>query len=68
MGVEHLLLLLSHAVVSIFCDPMDCSTPGFPVLHYLLEFAQTHVHLVYDAIFDQKNKHNEINKEENVHM
>ena len=28
---------------------MDCSTPGFPVLHYLLEFAQTHVHWV-DAI------------------
>jgi len=27
------------------CDPMDYSTPGFPVLHYLLEFAQTHVHL-----------------------
>ena len=26
------------------CDPMDCSTPGFPVLHCLLEFAQTHVH------------------------
>ena len=25
------------------CDPMDCSTPGFPVLEYLLEFAQTHV-------------------------
>ena len=22
------------------CDPMDCSTPGFPVLHYFLEFAQ----------------------------
>ena len=22
---------------------MDCSTPGFPVLHYLLEFAQTHI-------------------------
>ena len=32
------------------CDPMDCSTPGFPVLHYLLEFAQTHVHWVSDAI------------------
>ena len=31
------------------CDPMDCSTPGFPVLHYLLEFAQTHVHWVIDA-------------------
>ena len=26
------------------CDPMDCSTPGFPDLHCLLEFAQTHVH------------------------
>ena len=33
-----------------FCDSMDCSTPGFPVLHYLLEFAQTHVHWVDDAI------------------
>ena len=29
---------------------MDCSTPGFPVLHYLPEFAQTHVHWVGDAI------------------
>ena len=26
------------------CDLMDCSTPGFPVLHYLPEFAQIHVH------------------------
>ena len=26
------------------CDPMDCSTPGFPVLHYLPEFAQVYVH------------------------
>ena len=26
------------------CNTMDCSMPGFPVLHYLLEFAQTHVH------------------------
>jgi len=32
------------------CDPMDCSMPGFPVLYYLLEFAQTHVHWVSDAI------------------
>ena len=31
-------------------DPKDCSTSGFPVLHYLLEFAQTHVHGVDDAI------------------
>ena len=34
----------------ILCDPMDCSTPGFPVLHHLLEFAQIHVHWVSDAI------------------
>ena len=26
------------------CEPMDCSIPGFPVLHYLLEFAQIHIH------------------------
>ena len=32
------------------CNPMDCSTPGFPVLHYLPELAQTHVHWVNDAI------------------
>ena len=31
-------------------NPMDCSTPGFPVLHQLLEFTQTHVHQVSDAI------------------
>ena len=29
---------------------MNCSTPGFPALHYLLEFAQTHVHRVSDAV------------------
>ena len=29
---------------------MDCSLPGFPVHHQLLEFAQTHVHLVWNAI------------------
>ena len=34
----------------ILCDPMDCNTTGFPVLHYLLEFAQTHVHWVDAAI------------------
>ena len=32
------------------CNPMDCSTPGFSVLQYLLEFAQTHVHWVSDTI------------------
>ena len=32
------------------CDPMDYSTPGFPVHHQLPELAQTHVHRVSDAI------------------
>ena len=32
------------------CDPMDCSMPGFPVLHYLHEFAQAHVRWVSDTI------------------
>ena len=32
------------------CDPMDCSIPGFPFLHFLPGFAQTHVHWVSDAI------------------
>ena len=29
---------------STLCDPMDCNTPDFPVLHHLPRFAQTHVH------------------------
>ena len=33
-----------------FCDPMNCSMPGLPVHHQLLEFTQTHVHWVCDAI------------------
>ena len=32
------------------CDPMNCSTPGLPVHHQLLEFTQTHIHRVSDAI------------------
>ena len=32
------------------CNPMDCSTPDFPVYHQLLEPTQTHVHWVGDAI------------------
>ena len=34
----------------IVCNPMDCSTPGFPVLHYLTEFTQNDIHWVDDAI------------------
>ena len=33
------------------CNPMDCSTPGSPVLQYLPEFPQIHVHWVGDAIW-----------------
>ena len=32
------------------CDPINCSLLGFPVLHYLPEFAQTHVRWISDAI------------------
>ena len=32
------------------CVPMDCSTPGFPVYHQLLELAQMHVHQVDDVV------------------
>ena len=36
--------------MSDFCDAMDCGTPGLPVLHYVAEFAQIHVHWVSAAI------------------
>ena len=32
------------------CDPMDCSTPSFPVYHQLPELTQTHIYHVGDAI------------------
>ena len=41
----------SLSIMSLtLCDPMDCSMPGFPVHHQLLELAQAHVHWVGDAI------------------
>ena len=43
------MVLLANLCPTL-CDPMDCSTPGFPVLHCLPEFAQIHVHCVSDAI------------------
>ena len=50
---QSLLKLLEQSLVTqlcpTLCDPMDCSMPGFPVLHYLPEFAQIHVHWVTDA-------------------
>ena len=48
------LYFAAVAVVELLCptpcDPMDCSTPGFPVLHHLPELAQTQAHWVSDAI------------------
>ena len=44
------LVQFSHQSCLTLCDPMDCSTPGFPVHHLLPELAQTHVHGVSEAI------------------
>ena len=38
-----LLSLVAQSCLTL-CNPMDCHTPGFPVLRYLPEFAQVHVH------------------------
>ena len=45
-----LLLLFSHSVCPTLCEPMDCSTPVFPLLHHIMELAQTRVLWVNDAI------------------
>ena len=53
---SHLCTWLSAQCSSVtqscptLCNPMDCSTPGFPVHHQLQELVQTHVHRVGDAI------------------
>ena len=44
-----LLSLVAQSCLTLY-DPMDCSMPGFPVHHQLLEFTQTHVHHAGDAI------------------
>ena len=43
------LTSVAHFCLTL-CDPMDCSTPSFPVHHELLELTQTHVHWVDDAL------------------
>ena len=51
---SHILEIIQFSSVAqpcpTLCSPMDCSTPGFPVHHQLLELAQTCVHQVSDAI------------------
>ena len=46
----YLVSLFNHCYCLTNCDPMKCSMSGFPVLHYLSEVAQTHVHWFSDAI------------------
>ena len=49
----HLLSVQFSSVTQLYptlCNPMDWSTPGFPVHHQLPELTQTHVHRVGDAI------------------
>ena len=48
LGVAHFSLVTQSCPT--LCDPRDCSSPGFPVVHRLLEVVQTHVHRVGDAI------------------
>ena len=49
-----LFVVLISSVQSLsliqLCNSMDCSMPGFPVLHQLPELTQTHVHWVCDAV------------------
>ena len=42
-GVKHQFSSVAQSYPTL-CDPTDCSTPGLPVHHQLLEFTQTHVH------------------------
>ena len=41
---------ISRSVCPTLCDPMNRSMPGLPVQHQLLEFTETHIHRVSDAI------------------
>ena len=49
-NIQDMLLLFTVQLCLTFHDPVDCSTAGFPVLHYLPEVAQTHVCWVDNAI------------------
>ena len=45
MELQHQFSSVAQSYLTL-CDPMDCSTPGFPVHHQLPELAQTHIHRV----------------------
>ena len=48
-NLEYCCCLVSKSC-PVLCDPIDCSTPGLPVPHYLPKFAQGHIHWISDAI------------------
>ena len=48
-GLHHQFSSLARSCPTL-CDSMNLSMPGLPVHHHLLEFTQTHVHRVSDAI------------------
>ena len=54
LGDEENRWEIGCCLVALSCptlfDPVDCSTPGFPVLHYLLKCAQTHISRISDVI------------------
>ena len=43
-GCTPMFCCLAAKSCPTLCNPMDCSMPGYPVIHHLPEFAQTHVH------------------------
>ena len=53
----YVYICMLDSVVPTLCYPMNCSTPDFPVLHCLPEFAKTHVYWVDDAIFISPSSH-----------
>ena len=54
VNIHQLVIHVQFRSVAQLCptlfNPMNCSMPGLPVYHHLLEFIQTHVHRVGDAI------------------
>ena len=47
ISIDHIQFNSATQSCLTLCDPMDCSTPGFPVHHQLPELVQTHVHWVW---------------------
>ena len=43
-GRDKNIVVIVQSLIPTLCDPMDRSTPGFTVLHQLLELAQAHIH------------------------